>query len=107
MVDTLGGATAIIVSLRTSPDGMCKMQAPARWSSVSARGEELNYFGRNPTGNLAEPRQLARDLSSLRRLAVGAAPVSPAMMNACKARFAAKGWQVSVAQGYGMTELSV
>lgn len=46
------------------------------------------------------------DLSSLRRLGVGAAPVSAEMMLACKARFARRGWHLEVSQGYGMTELS-
>ena len=44
------------------------------------------------------------DLSSLRVMVVGAAPVSPEMMLACKARFAKRGWDVHIAQGYGMTE---
>ncbi|GJE91085.1 AMP binding protein [Phanerochaete sordida] len=46
------------------------------------------------------------DLSSVRVLSVGAAPVSPEMMLACERRFARRGWRVSVAQGYGMTELT-
>lgn len=46
------------------------------------------------------------DLSSVRTLGVGAAPVSPEMMLACERRFASKGWRVSVVQGYGMTELT-
>ncbi|EKM61768.1 uncharacterized protein PHACADRAFT_204921 [Phanerochaete carnosa HHB-10118-sp] len=46
------------------------------------------------------------DLSSLRRLGIGAAPVSAEMMLACKARFARRGWHLEVGQGYGMTELS-
>lgn len=46
------------------------------------------------------------DLSSLRRLGVGAAPVSAEMMLKCKARFARRGWYLEVGQGYGMTELS-
>ena len=46
------------------------------------------------------------DLSSLRVMGVGAAPVSPPMILACQKRFAKRGQYVSIGQGYGMTELS-
>ncbi|GJE97813.1 acyl--CoA ligase [Phanerochaete sordida] len=45
------------------------------------------------------------DLSSLRILGVGAAPVSAELVHACKARFAARGWHLNIGQGYGMTEI--
>ena len=44
------------------------------------------------------------DLSSLRLLGIGAAPVSPEMIAACKQRFAKRGWSVNIGQGYGLTE---
>ena len=45
------------------------------------------------------------DLSSLRMLGVGAAPVSAELVHACRARFAKRGWHLNVGQGYGMTEI--
>ncbi|EKM50352.1 uncharacterized protein PHACADRAFT_104699, partial [Phanerochaete carnosa HHB-10118-sp] len=42
------------------------------------------------------------DLSSLRVMTVGAAPVSPEMILACRRRFAKKGWQATIGEAYGM-----
>lgn len=46
------------------------------------------------------------DLSTLRLLVVGAAPVAPSLFKSCLARFAAKGIPLDVAYGLGMTETS-
>lgn len=45
------------------------------------------------------------DLSSLRVITVGAAPVSPEMVVACRDRYAKRGLRINVGQGFGMTEL--
>lgn len=45
------------------------------------------------------------DLSSLRVIIVGAAPVSPDMIVACRERYAKRGVKINIGQGLGMTEM--
>ena len=46
------------------------------------------------------------DLSSLNKISSGGSALLSADREACVKRFAARGWKVSIAQGFGMTELS-
>lgn len=46
------------------------------------------------------------DLSSLDKISSGGSALLSADREACVKRFAARGWKVSIAQGFGMTELS-
>ena len=59
----------------------------------------LNFLAKHPVVDKL-------DLSSVRLLVVGAAPVAPALFTDCLARFAAKGHPVKIISAFGLTESS-